>query len=311
VAIWSGVLLAILPGVVGSTVLWPWAGAIVIVIAGVGLANVYGMDGSAYWMTMLAPHSERVDVRGRQVAWLLVVATIAVVGTLVLTAASSYPEVWPWVAAAVPALLGAGAGLGIVLAVCTPAALPERRGGDPLDLGDDPTTGGNLMIHGVVMSLGVPLMAAPAMLVVPVSPIAGLVAGLVTGVAYAWIGGTLAIWRLRVAGPEVLERLRARPAAKPAAPGASAGSRPALSRRRSIARNLLLIAGALLFFPQGIVPIILSLSGSESQLWFVALYLPEPWPIPAAIAAIVLGCGSWYAAWRLGRVSRGGGTAAV
>ena len=33
-------------------------------------SNLYGQDGTALWLTLLAPGSERADVRGRQLAWL-------------------------------------------------------------------------------------------------------------------------------------------------------------------------------------------------------------------------------------------------
>ena len=307
VAVWCAILLAVLPAVLGSTVLWPWAGAIVVVVAGVGLANVYGMDGTAFWLTVQAPGTERLDVRGRQAAWLLVVGIVGIAATVVLTAVSGHAEAWPWVAAVLPALLGGAAGLGIVLAVFAPAPLPERRGGDPLDLGDDPTTGGNLMLHGVAICLVVPLLAVPAVvpLVQGLPAGAAILVGVATGVAYAWLGGALAAWRLQRAGPETLERLRARPAARRTAKAATGGGRPSLSRSRSILRNLLLLAGALLVFPQGIVALVLRATGSVERLWFGALYLPEPWPVPAAIASIALGVAAWYAAWRLGRTPAG------
>jgi ABC-2 type transport system permease protein len=301
VAIWSAILLAVAPALLGSTALWPWAGAIVVVIAGNGLANVYGMDGTSFWLTLSTPGSERIDVRGRQLAWLVVVGTIGILASIVLTFASGHLEATPWVAAAVPALLGGAAGLGILLSVATPAPLPERRGGDPLDLGDDPTTGGNLMIHGVVMSLAVPALAIPALLATSLVPVAGVFVGMVTGVLLAWTGGAIAIRRLERAGPETLERLRARPAARPAVPPVGAPARPSLPRWRSIARNALLLIGALLVFPQGLAALGLKLTGSDSKVWFAALYLPEPWPVPAAIGAVVLGLAAWYLAWRVGR----------
>ncbi len=301
VAIWSAILLAVVPAVLGSTALWPCAGAIVVVIAGNGLANVYGMDGTSFWLTLSTPGSERVDVRGRQLAWLVVVGTLGIVASIVLTLASGHLDAAPWVAAAIPALLGGAAGLGIVLAVTTPAPLPERRGGDPLDLGDDPTTGGNLMVHGVVMSLAVPVLAAPALLVTSLVPAAGVVAGLATGVLYAWVGGAVAIRRLERAGPEMLERLRARPATLAAVRPVGAAGRASLPRWRSIARNVFLLVGALLILPQGLAALALRLTGSDSKVWFAALYLPEPWPVPAAIGAVVLGLSAWYIAWRVGR----------
>ncbi len=299
VAVWSAVLLAIAPALLGSTLLWPWAGAIIVVIAGNGLANVFGMDGTSFWLTLMTPGSERIEVRGRQAAWLLVVGAVGIGTAVVLTAFSGHPEAWPWVVASLPALLGGAAGLGILLSVVTPAALPERRGGDPLDLGDDPTTGGNLMLHGVVMSLAVPALAIPAVLAAAVNPVLGLVVGLATGAAYAWLGGAIAAWRLERAGPETLERLRSRPA--PQKPPAARGGQTPVSRWRSMARNVLLLAGALLVFPQGIAALGLRMSGSESKVWFAALYLPEPWPVPAAVASIALGVGACYLAWRVGR----------
>ncbi len=308
VALWSAFLLAVLPGFVGSTILWPWAGAILVVIAGVGLANVYGMDGTSYWLTLLAPDRERIDVRGRQVAWLLIVGGIALLATVVLTLASSFRDAWPWVAAAMPPLLGGAAGLGILLAVAAPAPLPERRGGDPLDLGDDPTTGANLMVHGVAMCMAVPALAVPALLVTGVGgPVAGILVGLATGIACAWLGGAIAIWRLRTAGPEVLGRLRAQPAARPATVDGTGASGRAIPRWRSFASMVLVIAGALLVFPQGIVALILYALGTTEPLWFLALYVPEPWPIPVAVASIALGVAAWYAAWRLGRRPRPAG----
>ena len=302
VAIWSAILLGVAPALLGSTVLWPWAGAILVVVAGNGLANVYGMDGTSFWLTLSTPGSERADVRGRQLAWLAVVGTMGIAASVVLTLASGHLEATPLVAAAIPALLGGAAGLGILLAVATPAPLPERRGGDPLDLGDDPTTGGNLMIHGVVMSLAVPVLAVPAFVATSVLPAAGLPVGIVTGVLFAWVGGSIAIWRLERAGPETLERLRARPAARPAAPAVGvAPVRASLPRWRSIARNVLLLAGALLVFPQGLAALALKLTGSDSKVWFAALYLPEPWPVPAAIGAVALGLAVGFLAWRVGR----------
>lgn len=300
VAIWSAILLAIAPAVLGSTALWPWAGTIFVVIAGNGLANVYGMDGTSFWLTLLTPGSQRVDVRGRQLAWLLVVGTVGIVASIVLTIAGGHLEATPWIAAAMPALLGGAAGLGILLAVTTPAPLPEHRGGDPLDLGDDPTTGGNLMLHGVVMSLAVPVLAIPALIATGALPAFGVVVGIATGVLIAWLGGALAVRRLERAGPETLEHLRARPAARPPMRDA-VDARDRLPRWRSVARNVLLLAGLLLVFPQGLAPLVLKLGGSDSRVWFAALYLPEPWSIPAAIGALLVGLATVYLAWRVGR----------
>jgi ABC-2 type transport system permease protein len=70
---------------------------------------------------------------------------------------------------------------------------------------------------------------------------------------------------------------------------------------------VLVIAGALLIFPQGLVALILYAVGTTEPLWFLALYVPEPWPIPVAVASIALGAVAWYGAWRLGRRPRPAG----
>jgi ABC-2 type transport system permease protein len=63
----------------------PWAGLAAALIVATGAANVYGDDGTALWLTRMVPGVERADVRGRQVAWLLVVAPAMVVLTVALT----------------------------------------------------------------------------------------------------------------------------------------------------------------------------------------------------------------------------------
>ena len=77
-------------------------GGLAMVAFGCLLAgNLYGMDGSALWHTLVVPGAERADVRGRQVAWLLVVGPVALVLALVLPAFSD-PGTYPWVLGLVP-----------------------------------------------------------------------------------------------------------------------------------------------------------------------------------------------------------------
>jgi ABC-2 type transport system permease protein len=151
------------------------------------------------------------------------------------------------------------------------------------------------------MSLVVPVLAVPAILVTALVPAAGVLAGLVTGGLIAWLGGAVAIRRLERAGPETLQRLRARPATRPVREKVRRASETApVPRSRAVARNALLLLGLLLVFPQGLAALILKLTGSVSKVWFAALYLPEPWPIPAAVGAILLGIGALFLAWRVG-----------
>jgi hypothetical protein len=73
----------------------PWAGLAAALIMGMGAANLYGEDGTAFWLTRMVPGVERADVRGRQLAWLLVVAPLTVILTVALTFASGRGWGWP------------------------------------------------------------------------------------------------------------------------------------------------------------------------------------------------------------------------
>jgi ABC-2 type transport system permease protein len=68
---------------------------------------VYGEDGTAFWLTRMVPGVERSDVRGRQVAWLLVLGPVTVALTVVPIALGGQGRAWPWALALLPAVLGA------------------------------------------------------------------------------------------------------------------------------------------------------------------------------------------------------------
>jgi ABC-2 type transport system permease protein len=309
VALWSALFLVVIPGLFGARGdLWPWAGAVIVVVAAVGYSNVYGMDGTSLWLTVLAPGSAGADVRGRQLAWLLAVGPLAVAITVVLTAASWDAAMVRWVLAILPALLGAAAGLGPLLALTMPAPLPERRGGDPLDLGDDPTTAGTLLVHGLLVFVGLPVLAAPAALAVWLLPSPanwlGALVGLATGALYAWGMGRVAVGYLARNGPEVLDRMRARPARlapTPAAPVGKEGAQATQSTLVSTAVSLLVTVGVILLVPQGLVAIVFSLIGSDVRSWFVALYLPEGLQLAAGVLLGLLGAVALGVAWWLHR----------
>jgi hypothetical protein len=80
------------------------------------------------------------------ILWLLVVAPVMVALTVSLTAFSGQGWAWPWVLATLPAMLGATAGLGVLLSVTRPVRQkdPNRRTG-PFDAGDDPNAAGALI----------------------------------------------------------------------------------------------------------------------------------------------------------------------
>ena len=93
----------------GSYLLLPYGGILTAVIAGACACNLYGSDGTSLWLTVMTPDSSRADVRGRQAAWLIVVAPYTAAITIAFTALSGESSAWPWVLAVLPAVLGGAA----------------------------------------------------------------------------------------------------------------------------------------------------------------------------------------------------------
>jgi ABC-2 type transport system permease protein len=91
----------------GTDLLLPFAGIGTALIAGACAGNLYGSDGTSLWLTIMTPGAARADVRGRQAAWLLVVAPYTIAVTIAFTALSGDDAAWPWVLAVLPALLDA------------------------------------------------------------------------------------------------------------------------------------------------------------------------------------------------------------
>ena len=59
------------------------AGLLYIVSAVGSTSNLYGVDGSALWQILITPNALRNDVRGRQIAWLIIIL-VAVIPTTVI-----------------------------------------------------------------------------------------------------------------------------------------------------------------------------------------------------------------------------------
>src|SRR6185503_4071266 len=107
-AVVYGALLAGLPLLSDVDLLLPWAGPLAVLGAAAMSAGLVGLDGTALWLPLTTPGGERAEVRGRALAWLILLTPIGVL----LTAAGVVlgPGAGALVAAAtLPALLGAGA----------------------------------------------------------------------------------------------------------------------------------------------------------------------------------------------------------
>jgi ABC-2 type transport system permease protein len=123
--------------------------------------------------------------------------------------------------------------------------------------------------------------------------------GLLTGTVLAWWLGGAAIRRLARTGPELLQLMRT---GRTTGGAATADGRPgafdALGEREKRKLVVQSLAGSVALFPQALVPIGIKLDGSDSKVWFLALYLPDAWQWPVIAAMLVLGVGLYVAAAR-------------
>jgi ABC-2 type transport system permease protein len=178
----------------GTYLLLPYAGILTAVIAGACACNLYGSDGTSLWLTVMTPDSSRADVRGRQAAWLIVVAPYTVAITILFTALSGVPAAWPWVLAVLPAVLGGAAGL---------APFSSLVSVQPLDETGGPTPAYSLKVH-------ICLVVVTLTALVPVAVLVGarvwheswlawvaVPLGVLSGAVFAAYVGGLAVSRLR------------------------------------------------------------------------------------------------------------------
>ncbi|MEV4391491.1 hypothetical protein [Nonomuraea sp. NPDC049607] len=296
----------LLPLAAGATIFLPWTGAVFALWVAAISANLYGEDGTELWGKMMVPGAARHDVRGRQLAWLLVTAPPTLVLTAVLVVLTGEFGLWPWLAALVPALLGGGAGVTVLVSVLRPVPMtdPHRRGGNLVENGTD-------FAQVLLVLILTAATAAPACFAVRLGPVwAGPVMGLGGGAATAWLLGRLAATRLEASAPELLLHLRTGVSPRRRRPA------PALDRRQPhlpkpdldldrlgldklgldlapAGRRAYVIASLTLSWvplvAQGVVPALMLTTGQVTRSWFLALHLPQPLQWPTVIAMIALG----------------------
>lgn len=109
---------------------WSWAlpfvGVMAAVLGGMVAVNTYALDGTALWQLLTTPGAIRADVRGRQIAWLLMFG----IPTLALTLALCVVSESPFSAAAFGMALaatGAACASAPWLGVLMPAIGPDAR----------------------------------------------------------------------------------------------------------------------------------------------------------------------------------------
>lgn len=200
-----GVGVAVIPRITAHTgLLMPFAGPLTVLIAGACACNIYGNDGTSLWVTVVTPDSARPDVRGRQLAWALIVIPFTLVETVALTVVSGEPALWPWALALLLALLGGAAGL---LPLASLVAV------QPLDEAGNPTPGWSVKVH--VALYVVAATAAPAAGLLIVAAVTGVswwawaavVMAAATAGLLTFAGNRWAIRRLTTTQVDVLQRL--------------------------------------------------------------------------------------------------------
>lgn len=303
IALWTGVFTGLIPLVVGLTDFMPFAGVVMVLMGGMGSANLYGLDGSALWQTLLTPGAERLDVRGRQWAWLRLFGPASLVVTVIFTALSGQTWAWPVVLGVLPAVLGAVTGLTILISVfmASPGIDPQHRR-NPMD-----SSGGDIGGPFLLLFLAGVIAALPAWVTFnglgsenALLQWAGVPVGIIIGVALAWGCGVLAYKRLESRGPELLNfMLKGTTPVKAKTEEAEIWKE--MSRKDRILVGVCQSLFWLPLFPQGLAALGFKLGGLEEKSWFLALYLPELLQWPVIFAMIALGVWMLYIAIEIPR----------
>ncbi|MEU8179186.1 hypothetical protein AB0B86_00260 [Micromonospora sp. NPDC049047] len=280
-AVVYGALLAGLPLLSDVDLLVPWAGSFAVLGAAAMSAGLVGLDGTALWLPLTTPGGERAEVRGRALAWLVLVTPIgvllAVVGVLVA------PDVDPLAAlATLPALLGAGASVPVWVSLLRvrPAADPRHP-----TSADNPTD-----IVSVLVATGAGLVAAAPVLALviwgppEVAPLLPPV-GLLSGIAAWWGGIWLADERLARRATDVLAAAgqRSKPA-ETVLPLRWDADWYRENKATAWALGLLTV-GWIPVIPQGVMPLAFGIDSG----WIVAGHLSGSAHTAVALAMVGLG----------------------
>lgn len=109
---------------------WSWAlpfvGVLAAAFAAMVAVNTYALDGTAIWQLITTPRARQADVRGRQVAWLLLLGLPTLIGTVLLCVVSR-SDLWPMALGATFAATGAACATAPLFAALMPAIGIDAR----------------------------------------------------------------------------------------------------------------------------------------------------------------------------------------
>ncbi len=192
--------------------------ALIAVLPAAGLTlNQFGLDGAPMWVTLVAGNDPRSDLTGKNIASVFVMVPLATVATFIC---AFFTHGWSYVPITLglaPAIFGVLLGVGNVMSVRVPYAMPDRR--NPLAF--NPGQGCATLLSGLAA------LAFEGVLMIPVAVVTALVlstlslpVATVIAVMFANVyGGTIwfvgrriawrdAWWRL----PEILDAVSPRQA---------------------------------------------------------------------------------------------------
>lgn len=148
-----------------------WGAWFVFVTAIGSGANLYGYDGSSVWHLVMMPEAARADVRGRQIAWCLVVVPFAVAAVAVVRVFGDLGADRLAVPIAVTvSSLGVGAGVVAMVSVAAPYPVPKPKSGMSMNFRG--SFNGSSFLLTIVGGLAVAVAAVPGVLVGSLAPIA-------------------------------------------------------------------------------------------------------------------------------------------
>jgi len=191
---------------------------LVAVLPAAGLTlNQFGLDGAALWSSVAAGNDPRADLVGKNLASLLVMVPLATVSAFVCAAFTHGWAYLPLTLGLAPATFGVLLGVGDVMSVRVPYAMPDRRNPLAFNPGQGCATllagFGALAVQGVLLA---PLAALAFLLVTSQSLVVATIVTVVVANAYGatiWVTGRNIAWRdvwWRL--PELLEAVSPRQA---------------------------------------------------------------------------------------------------
>ena len=200
------VVVALIVAFSGKTTGLPFPGLLFTLIAAACFTNCYGDDGTSLWLTLVVPGAARADVRGRVLAWFLVVGPAGLLLTVVLTAISGQTWAWPWVLSAEPAMVIACPGLLAMIGAWSVNG-PAPDGG--------PSPARVLKTHVALIVVPVVVLFPAAALLIPGAIGHSLLlrwlavpAAIAWAAFLGWRSTQAAVRRLEARGPEIFSAVR-------------------------------------------------------------------------------------------------------